>query len=339
MGQKNIKDYSLTDLQFFLEGIGEKSYTANQIFEWIYLHGVSSFDLMTNLSKTLRKTLSGTFVIEKIKPITYQLSSDGTRKYVFSTCDDLSFETVGIPTENFLTVCVSSQIGCAMNCAFCATGQQGFIRNLSVGEIVDQVLEVQNDFKQRISNIVVMGQGEPFLNYKKLIGALDILNNPKGIAIGARKITVSTSGIIKGIKDFCNLPKQYGLAVSLHSAIQETRDMLMPGVKKQSLKQLKKVLVENSSRRVSFEYLLLKDVNDDNKHLTALIDFCKNLNCHINLLKFNKVPNSKYQPSNNYKFKSWMTELKNKGIQTTIRKSRGEDIDGACGQLVSRETF
>lgn len=337
MIQKDIKEYSLEDLKFYLTGIGEKAYKANQIFEWLYLHGVSSFDSMTNLSKYLRKTLSETFVIRKISLIFSEKAYDETKKYIFKTLDGSCFETVGIPTEKFLTVCVSSQIGCPMKCAFCATGQQGLTRNLNIGEIVDQVLEVQKDFKRRVTNVVVMGQGEPFLNYKNLIAALDILNDSKGIAIGARKITVSTSGLLKGIKEFCKIPKQYGLAVSLHSAVQETRDKLMPGVKNQTLNDLNKTLKECSNRRVSFEYLLLKNINDDSKHLNALLEFCKNINCHINLLRFNKVPNSFFEASD--KFTLWQKTLRDNNIETTIRRSRGEDINGACGQLVSRETF
>ncbi|MDO5328733.1 MAG: 23S rRNA (adenine(2503)-C(2))-methyltransferase RlmN [Coriobacteriia bacterium] len=342
MKKKDIKTYSLEDLKFYLEGINESSFHANQILEWLYLHQVCAFDSMTNLSKNLREILSRSFDITELKCKNKLVSADESAKYVFECVDGSLIETVSIPQNNKITVCVSSQVGCSMACSFCATGTQGFSRNLSIGEIVDQVLYIQNNLNKRVSNIVVMGQGEPFLNYENVISALSILSNPKTIAIGSRKITVSTCGIIPGINKFALQPKQYGLAVSLHSAIQNKRNKLMPGVKKFSLERLKETIKDyqtKTNRRITFEYLLLKNINDQEEDLKALIDYCKGIHRHINLLKYNKTENSSFEPSNQSVFNEWLSSLKAAGINATIRQSRGADIDGACGQLVSRETF
>lgn len=199
-----------------------------------------------------------------------------------------------------LTVCISSQAGCPMACKFCATGKQGFVRNLYCGEIIQQVLFIQKELKKRISNIVVMGQGEPFLNFDNTIDALKLINDKKIIGLGSRKITISTCGIIPGIKEFSNIDKQFGLAISLHSAIQEKRNALMPEVKNYTLSQLKHVIInyaKKTNRRPTFEYLLIKDINDTEEDLKALINYCKGMLCHINLINLNSVPDSKFQPS------------------------------------------
>lgn len=265
---------------------------------------------MTNLPKSLISKLSENFVITKPQLHDSQTSSDGTKKYVLKMHSNVKSEApvfvecVAIPSLNSgkkkLTVCISCQSGCPMGCVFCATGKQGFGRNLYSGEIVQQVLFIQKDLNTKVSNIVLMGQGEPFLNFVNVIDSLEILNNSRLIGVGARKITVSTCGIIDGIKKFATVPKQFGLAISLHSAIQEKRDELMPGVKNYNLKNLKKTIqsyINTTNRRPTFEYLLIKDVNDSDDDLDALISFCTGMLCHINIIKFNNVPGSKYSPS------------------------------------------
>lgn len=267
---------------------------------------------MTNLPKQFIEYLSSSFVIENAQAVNIQKSNDGTVKFLlkFNTIsakdnDSVLVESVAIPSNNKnsdrWTLCISSQAGCLMGCKFCATGQQGFIRNLYMGEILEQVIFVSNYLDIQPTNIVVMGQGEPFLNFENVIDSLNLLNHEKGFNIGARKITVSTCGILSGIKNFSNINKQYGLAISLHSAIQEKRDAIMPGVKNYTLSKLKneiKAYVDKTNRRVSFEYLMIKDFNDAKEDLQALKTFCNNMLCHINLIKLNDVPDSKFKPSN-----------------------------------------
>lgn len=297
MDKISIKSLKTAEILDFLKKHGQPKFRANQILEWLYLHQVNEFEQMTNLPNSLIDQLTSTFVIEKITAKDIQKSTDGCRKYLLELHNSDKpnsksyIEAVGIPSKsssNRLTICISSQVGCPMDCSFCATGQQGFTRNLTVGEIVDQVLFVSNDFNIRASNIVVMGQGEPFLNYENLVEALEIINNPKLLNIGARKITVSTSGIIPFIRKFANIDKQYGLAISLHSAIQEKRNFLMHGTKNYNLKALRKALEEyisKTNRRITFEYLMIKDVTDTEEDLMALKNYCDSLLCHINLIK------------------------------------------------------
>ncbi len=244
-----------------------------------------------------------------------------------------------------LSVCVSSQVGCPMACQFCATGREGLTRNLTAAEIISQVALVQEDFQERVSNVVVMGQGEPFLNYDEVLTALRILNSRDDFNIGARHITLSTCGIIDGIDRLSQEPEQFTLAVSIHSALQEKRDQLMPKVAKQPLSDLKKAMeryTQSTNRRVSFEYLLIKDVNDSEEDLRALLDFCDGLLCHVNLLPVNTVEGSPLQAASAATAKHWVETLSHHGVETSFRKSRGADIDGACGQLknkLAQETF
>lgn len=357
--KKSIKSLTIPELLAYAKNHNQPKFRVDQILEWLYFHQVDNFESMTNLPKTFIECLTRDFVIESLTTEDIKESSDGTCKFVLqsncsieNSCEPIFFEAVGIPSlnksSNKLTVCISSQAGCPMSCMFCATGKQGFCRNLTTGEIVDQIIFASKHFNQKVTNVVVMGQGEPFLNFQNLVSALEIINNPKCLNIGARKITVSTSGIINGIESFSKLNKQFGLAVSLHSAIQEKRNYLMPGVKNFSLNKLKKALInyiDKTNRRVTFEYLMLHGINDQTEDLNALINFCNGLLCHINLIKYNNVPNSEFSSSNNETINAWLEKLNAEGIETTLRASRGNDIDAACGQLlnklnknVSRET-
>lgn len=337
--KKSLKTLSRSELKDLVQELGQPAFRYKQLYQWVWVQHVSSFDEMTNLPKALREKLSESYTLDSPTIYHKAVSKDGTRKYVFQLEDGCLVESVGMPSqtgEDRLTVCFSTQVGCAMACAFCATGKEGFTRNLTIGEIVDQVLLVQEDFGQRVSNIVGMGQGEPFFNYENVAEALHILNDPQGIAIGARHITVSTCGILPGILQFEQEPEQFTLAVSLHSAIQNKRNELMPRVANMDLKQLKTTLQEyltKTNRRVTFEYLLIKDCNDGQEDLDALVSFCKGLLCHVNLLPLNDVADSPWKPSSKATQNLWINTLKSHGIEATMRQSRGSDIDAACGQL------
>lgn len=335
----SIKNLTQKELEQLLKDAKQPKFRLKQLREWLYIHQAHSYDEMTNLPASFRALLKEAAPLTSPETIERRVSVDGTRKYVLSFHDGAQTETVGIPaqaTHDRLTVCVSTQVGCAMQCGFCATGYEGFTRNLGSGEIIDQVLAVQNDFGTRVTNLVAMGQGEPFLNYDNTLDALRILNDPKGIAIGARKITVSTCGILPGIERFSKEPEQFTLAISLHSARQEVRDVLMPRVARYPLIELKKALsayFENTNRRVTLEYLMIDGINDSEKDLKALEEFSRGLLCHINLLPMNAVFGSPYQPSSQQTVKKWVSHLESRHIETTLRTSRGSDIEGACGQL------
>lgn len=336
-----IKTFSLEELASVVSQIGLPSFRSKQIASWLYDKGVSSYDEMTNLPLAMRNQLAEAFPLHSPKLETRLVSKDKSRKYLLFYHDGASAETVAIPhADGRLTVCISSQAGCSMKCDFCATGKAGLTRNLYPGEIVDQVLMVKKDFDARITNVVVMGQGEPFANYDNCINALKILNDKKLLAIGARHITVSTCGLIKGIHKFASEPEQYTLAVSLHSAIQKTRDSIMPGLKSQSLISLKSALnsyIEKTNRRVSFEYALMNEINDSEDHLKALVQYTQGMLCHINLIPLNRIDDSFYQPSKDKVLRHWQTILESHHISATIRHSRGSDIDGACGQLANKK--
>lgn len=344
---KLIKQRNIKELTEFLNKQKIPQYRLHQILEWLYIHEVDSFEQMTNIPKSLIESLTRSFVNTKPECIYSIIAHDLTKKYIFkvennndsSSCSYL--EAVAIPsnTKNSkrLTVCISSQVGCAMRCNFCATGKQGFTRNLYVGEIVDQILYIQNDLNHKVSNVVFMGQGEPLLNFINLKDSLYIINNY--LNIGARKITISTCGIIPGILKFSEIKEQYGLALSLHSAIQEKRDALMPGVKNYTLERLREAIslyITKTNRRPTFEYLMLKSINDTQEDLNALIKYCKGLNCHVNLIKYNNVTENTYSSSPSSRINKWIINLNSHGIQATLRDSRGSDIDAACGQLLNK---
>lgn len=332
-----ITSYSSSQLLQLMKTYEQPAFRAGQLVEWLYQRGATSFDQMTNLPLTLRTQLKekNPLVIPKI--VNKQTSHDGTRKYLLMLQDGHLVETVGIPSkDNRLTVCFSTQVGCAMGCVFCATGQEGFTRNLSVGEIIQQVLVVQNDFQKRVTNLVGMGQGEPFLNYENVMSALEIINSKKGLNIGARKITLSTCGIIASIRKFTQVKEQYTLAISLHSARQSVRDYLMPHAATNTLVDLHQALIDYgtaSNRRFTLEYTLIQGINDQEEDLQSLLHFADGLLCHVNLIKLNDIPNSPFKPSCMKTMDLWKHTLEMQGIETTIRISKGSDIAGACGQL------
>lgn len=336
---RDIRLLTLEELQDLVKELGQPAFRAKQLNEWIHDKNVCSFDEMTNIPAALREKLSERFSFNVPVELVKQVSKDGSRKYLLQFSDGVSVETVGMPNRNKLAVCISSQAGCAMGCAFCATGLAGLSRSLTAQEMVDQVLHVARDFGERVTSVVFMGQGEPFVNFDATVQALRILNDPDGLAIGARHLTVSTCGVIPGIRRFAELPEQFTLAISLHSAIQGTRNQLMPGVKKYTLLRLHEAIqlyVEKTGRRPTYEFAMIDGINDTNPEMQALVDFCAGTLCHVNLIQFNNIPDSPFRPSPIEKVESLQRRLTMHGVETTIRNSRGSDIDAACGQLKQR---
>lgn len=336
---RDIRLLTLEELQDLVKELGQPAFRAKQLNEWIHDKNVCSFDEMTNLPAALREKLSERFSFNVPVELVKQVSKDGSRKYLLQFSDGVSVETVGMPNRNKLAVCISSQAGCAMGCAFCATGLAGLSRSLTAQEIVDQVLHVARDFGERVTSVVFMGQGEPFANFGATVQALRTLNDPDGLAIGARHLTVSTCGVIPGIRRFAELPEQFTLAISLHSAIQGTRNQLMPGVKKYTLLRLHEAIqlyVEKTGRRPTYEFAMIDGINDTNPEMQALVDFCAGTLCHVNLIQLNNIPDSPFRPSPIEKVESLQRRLTMHGVETTIRNSRGSDIDAACGQLKQR---
>lgn len=339
--EHDITSLTYDELENLLKSLGQPSFRAKQLFQWLYLHHARTYDEMTNLPSSLRAALHESYPLRTGKVVNRQISSDGTRKYVIEFHDGVCVETVAMPSASIdgidrLSVCISTQAGCPMGCTFCATGEEGLTRNLTSGEMIEQLILVQHDMGRRISSLVAMGQGEPFLNYDSTIAALRVANSPLAFNIGARHITISTCGILDGIRKLSEEPEQFTLAVSLHSAEQEVRDLLMPAVANAPLNELKSSLLhyrEKTNRRVTFEYLMIKGLNDTPEALERLIEYCDGMLCHVNLLPMNRIAGSRYKPSGETTMRIWMESLSRRGIETTRRQSRGSDIAGACGQL------
>ena len=322
-----------------LSGLGQPSFRVKQVEEWVWSKNAQSFDDMTNLPKALREQLAEHLTLGGVEEVARQVSVDGSRKYLLRFPDGVSVECVGMPSRGKLAVCASTQAGCPMGCAFCATGAAGLTRSLTAAEIYEQVMHVRDDFNTRVTSVVFMGQGEPFLNSDATLGALRRLNDPDGAGIGARHLTVSTCGVIPQIMRFANEPEQFTLAISLHSAVQRTRNALMPGVRKYSLINLYNVMgeyVNKTGRRPTYEYALIGGVNDTDSELQALCDFCEGTLAHVNLIQLNEVEGSKFRPSTDVRAQDFVRALGAVGVEATVRNSRGSDIDAACGQLKQR---
>ena len=332
----NIKNYNLEDLKQEMISIGEKPYRAEQIFKWIYVDKVKSFEEMTNLSLELRKKLEENYTMCNFEIIKKQESSDGTKKYLFDVLDGNAIETVLMEYNSWKTICISSQIGCKMGCKFCASTGIPFIRNLTAGEIVEQILAVEQAIKDRISKVVCMGIGEPVENYENVIKAIKIINNPKGINIGARHISVSTSGLVPRIYDLANENIQCTLSISLHATTDEKRSSMMPVNNRYNIKELMQACrdyIKITNKRISFEYALAKDNNDNLDDAKQLINLLKGMLCHVNLIPINKIENGKFTKSSNENIIKFRDYLNEHGIVATIRRELGSDIDAACGQL------
>ena len=333
---KNIKDYDLPKLKEEMIKLGQKPFRAEQIFKWLYKDKVSSFDDMTNLSLELREELKQNYEIKEYKIIKKQEASDGTKKYLFDVLDGNAIETVLMSYHHGYSICVTTQIGCKMGCKFCASTGIPFIRNLTSGEIVEQLLAVERDAKVRISNVVFMGIGEPLDNYENVINAIRIINNPKGIEIGARHISISTSGLVPQIYRLADENIQCTLSISLHATNNKKRSEMMPVNDAYPIEQLIqacKDYIAKTNRRVSFEYALAKENNDNLEDAKALVKLLKGMNCHVNLIPINKIENGKYTKSSIENIMKFRDYLNDHGIVATIRRELGSDIEAACGQL------
>ena len=333
---KNIKDYDLEDLKQELISIGEKGFRAEQIFKWLYQEKVKNFDEMTNLSMELREKLKNNYTICNYNILKKLESSDGTKKYLFDILDGNIIESVLMEYHYGKSVCVSSQVGCKMGCKFCASTGIPFVRNLTAGEIVEQILAIEQDTGEKISNIVFMGIGEPLDNYDNVIKAIRILNNPKGLGIGARHISVSTSGLVPRIYDLAKENIQCTLSVSLHASNNEKRSSMMPVNNRYSVEELIKACkdyIAMTNKRISFEYALAKDNNDNMQDAKELANLLKGMLCHVNLIPINKIENGKFTKSSNENIIKFRDYLNDHGIVATIRRELGSDIEAACGQL------
>lgn len=331
-----IKALTPEGLAAFVADSGLPRYRTSQLVAWLYGRAVRSFDEMTDLPAGLRASLAGRLALPYPEVVQRQVSADGTRKYLLRLADGVTVETVGLPSGERLTVCFSTQAGCAMGCSFCATGRSGLTRSLAPGEMVDQINVVAEDFGVRVTNAVAMGQGEPFANYENVLGALRFMNDKRGVGIGARHLTVSTCGLVAGIRRFADEPEQFTLAVSLHSAVQATRDELMPGVRGVALPDLRSALIdyaEKTGRRPSLEYALIDGVNDTPEQLTALIGFCRGMLVHVNLIPVNPVSGSGFSRPAHDATRVFEAALTAAHVECSVRTERGADIDAACGQL------
>ena len=331
---KNIKDYDLSDLKEEMISIGEKAFRAEQIFKWLYVDKVKDFDEMTNLSLELREKLKENYTICNFKILKKLESKDGTKKYLFDVLDENAIESVLMEYHHGKTICVSSQIGCKMGCKFCASTGIPFIRNLTPGEIVEQILAVEQNIQDKISNIVFMGIGEPLDNYDNVIKAIRILNNPKGLNIGARHISISTSGLVPRIYDLAKENIQCTLSVSLHATNDEKRSAMMPVNNSYHIGELMqacKDYISMTNKRISFEYALAKDNNDNLQDAQELVKLLRGMLCHVNLIPINKIENGKFTKSSNENIIKFRDYLNDHGIVATIRRELGSDIDAACG--------
>lgn len=341
--KESIYSLRLDELQDWLKENGEKPFRATQIYEWLYDKRVTTFDEMTNLSKNLREKLNDHFTLSTLKVITKQQSKDGTIKFLFELQDGFSIETVLMRHEYGNSVCVTTQVGCRIGCTFCASTLGGLKRHLLSGEIVEQVVKVQktlDEVGERVSHIVIMGIGEPFDNYDAMMNFLKVINHEKGLNIGARHITVSTSGIIPKIYQFADEKLQINFALSLHAPTQDLRQQLMPIARAYKLDKLMEAIryyTEKTGRRVSFEYGLFGGVNDSDEHAELLSNLVKNIKCHVNLIPVNYVPERDYERTPRNQIFAFEKILKKNGINVTIRREQGSDIDAACGQLRAKE--
>jgi 23S rRNA (adenine2503-C2)-methyltransferase len=342
---KKTSIYSLQvqELKEWLTNNGEKPFRAEQIYDWLYKKRISSFEDMNNLSKSLRDKLSENFQITTLKTVIKQSSSDGTIKFLFELHDGYSIETVLMRHDYGNSVCVTTQVGCRIGCTFCASTLGGLKRHLEAGEIVAQVVTVQqalDETDERVSSVVIMGIGEPFDNYDNMMSFLKIINHDKGLMIGARHITVSTSGIVPKIYQFADEDMQINFAISLHAPNTELRSRLMPINRAYKLDDLMKSVryyIDKTGRRISFEYGLFGGVNDSVEHAEELASLLKGLKCHVNLIPVNYVPERDYVRTPKDKIFAFEKTLKNRGINVTIRREQGHDIDAACGQLRAKE--
>ncbi|KRO66260.1 MAG: 23S rRNA (adenine(2503)-C2)-methyltransferase [Cryomorphaceae bacterium BACL21 MAG-121220-bin10] len=340
----DIRALSKDALRDFFTKSGDKAFRGNQVYEWLWRKGAHDFDVMTNLPLETRELLQNNFSINHIAVDVMQKSNDGTIKNAVRLHDGLVVESVLIPTKSRSTACVSSQVGCSLDCSFCATAQLKRMRNLNPDEIVDQVRAIDQEslmyFDRPLSNIVFMGMGEPLMNYKNVLLAIEKITSPEGLGMSPKRITVSTSGVPKMIKKLADDAVKFHLAVSLHSAIQETRESIMPFAKSFILDDLAEALVywyEKTNRRITYEYIVWKGINDGPHDINALVKFCGHVPCKVNLIEYNPIDEQgRFCQADASQIQYYVEALERRHIPVTVRRSRGKDIDAACGQLANK---
>lgn len=339
----NIRNHSLSELQHIFKNLDEKGFRAKQVYEWLWKKNASSFDEMSNLSLALREKLNNHFFIDKIKLDDQQISKDKTIKCAFEIEPAKVVEGVLIPTTSRTTACISSQVGCSLSCKFCATGKLKLLRNLTPGEIVDQVVYLknlaENMYNQPLTNIVYMGMGEPLLNYKNVVRSVDILSSEDGLNMSPKRITVSTAGIAKMIKKLGDDEVRFNLALSLHAANDEKRSKIMEINDTNNLATLQDALVyfyEKTGTRPTFEYIIFKDFNDSLMDAKELAEFCKCVPCKINIIEYNSIDDEMFQKADDERVSNFASFLESRNLIVNVRRSRGKDIDAACGQLANK---
>ena len=335
----NIYGLTYEDLENYFLEIGSKKFHGNQLFSWLYEKRIKSYDEITNIKKELISEISSKYSIDRLKIVSIEKDVD-VCKYLFELTDGEHIEAVLMKHDYGNSVCVSSQVGCNMGCRFCESGRRKKVRNLETYEMVLQILQIEEELKERISHVVVMGIGEPFDNYDNLIKFFKIINHPKGLAIGARHITVSTCGVVPKIKEFSELDMQVNLAISLHAPNNEIRNSLMPINKAYPLDVLIPCLkdyIKKTNRRLTFEYILLKDINDTKECAEELAKLVKGMNCYINLIPYNETNNLKFMRSSTVQIMRFYDILKKNKVNVTIRREFGSKISAACGQLRSKK--
>lgn len=340
---QNIRNLSLEELSASVIEIGEKPFRAKQIYEWLWKKNVRSFDEMSNLGLQLRQKLNDHFFIDHISLDDQQISNDRTIKCAFSVGENKVVEGVLIPTTSRMTACISSQVGCSLACTFCATGKLKLMRNLTAGEIVDQVVYLKNQAEQRynttLSNIVYMGMGEPLLNYKNMLRSTEIITSEEGLGMSPKRITVSTAGIAKMIKKLGDDQVKFNLALSLHAANDEKRSKIMEINDSNNLETLAEALkyfYDKTGTRVTFEYIIFRDFNDSIDDARELVAFSRCVPCKINIIEYNPIDDAEFERADPKKTDDFAAYLESKGLVVNIRRSRGKDIDAACGQLANK---
>ena len=340
MSKKDIKSLTFDELKIEMEGIGEKAFRAKQIYEWMHVKLVDSFDEMTNLSKALREKLDSQYRIPMVKMVERQISKlDGTNKFLFQLEDGHVVESVLMKYQHGNSVCISSQVGCRMGCKFCASTIGGLERNLLPSEMVGEIYQIQKISGERVSNVVIMGTGEPLDNYDHFVRFVHLLTDEHGLHISQRNVTISTCGIVPNMKRLAEEQLQITLALSLHGSTQDKRKVLMPIANKYELSDVLEACdyyFEKTGRRITFEYSLVHGVNDRDEDAEELIEILKHRNCHINLIPVNPIKERDFQKPSRKHAEEFKNKLEKNGINATIRREMGSDIDGACGQLRRR---
>lgn len=341
--KKDIRALTKDQLRDFFVSQNDKPFRGNQVYEWLWRKSAHSFEAMTNISKATRQMLEDNFVINHIEVDTIQRSTDGTVKNAVRLYDGLIVESVLIPTKTRTTACVSSQVGCSLDCTFCATARLKRMRNLNPDEIFDQVVAIDKEsrlyYNRPLSNIVFMGMGEPLMNYNNVIKAIDKITSPEGLGMSPKRITLSTSGVPKMIKKLADDEVKFNLAVSLHSAIDEVRTSIMPFNKTFPLTDLKESLeywYSKTKRKITYEYIVWQGINDTQKDIDALVKFCKAIPCKVNIIEYNPIDDCNFQQANSEAINNYIYHLEKNRIIVNLRRSRGKDIDAACGQLANK---